>query len=310
VVTVSSDRSAATSTDKPANGSADNSSHKQAGTPRAEATDQGRSSETSGGRRSNGHAGTWTLATPGTRYSVALARDPADVRAAQRLRHEVFAGELGATLRTPVPGLDIEALDAYCDHLIVRDERTGAVVGTYRLLPPAGAAAAGALYAQTEFDLTALDPIRVDLVETGRTCVHRDHRGGAVVGLLWAGIARYMIDSGHGYLAGCCSVPLDYGGLRAARAWDRIEARHLSPEEYRVVPYRPWEPPDGRGDGRVPPPALLRGYLRLGSWVCGPPAYDPEFDVADFFVLLPLERVDSRFLRALMATTSRGVVQD
>lgn len=267
--------------------------------------------ERPGDHQPDRRAGTWMLSTAGARYSVALARDPADVRAAQRLRHEVFAGELGATLATAVPGLDVEALDDYCDHLVVRDERAGAVVGTYRLLTPAGAAAAGALYSETEFDLAALDPIRADLVEAGRTCVHPDHRGGAVVGLLWAGIARYMIESGHRYLAGCCSVPLDDGGHRAARAWDRIAARHLSPAGLRVVPYRPWQPPpESRGAARTPPPALLRGYLRLGSWVCGPPAYDPEFGVADFFVLLPVDRVDPRFLRAFMTATSRGLVRD
>lgn len=70
------------------------------------------------------------------RYSVGLAEDEAGVRAAQRLRHQVFAGETGAVLDTPVPGLDIDPLDAYCDHLLVRDESTGAVVGTYRLLSP------------------------------------------------------------------------------------------------------------------------------------------------------------------------------
>src|SRR5262245_21524715 len=221
----------------------------------------------------NRQTDTWTLATAGERYSVTLARDEDDLRAAQRLRHRIFAGELGATLRTPVPGLDVEPLDDFCDHLIVRDERAGEIVGTYRLLPPEGAAAAGALYSQAEFDLGALDPIRTNLVETGRTCVHEDHRGGAVVGLLWAGIARYMLDSGCGYLVGCCSVTLDDGGLKAANAWERVKARHLSPEDYRVVPYRPWEPPPGLACERVPPPALLRGYLRLGAWVCGPPAH-------------------------------------
>ncbi|MYR56617.1 GNAT family N-acetyltransferase, partial [Streptomyces sp. SID625] len=110
------------------------------------------------------------------RYTVALARDEADVRAAQRLRHDVFAGELGALLATPEPGHDIDAFDAHCDHLLVRDTATGQVVGTYRLLPPERAAVAGRLYSEGEFDLTALGPIRSSLVEVGRSCVHPDHR--------------------------------------------------------------------------------------------------------------------------------------
>lgn len=94
------------------------------------------------------------------RYTVALARDEDDVRAAQRLRHDVFAGEMGALLASPQPGHDVDAFDAYCDHLLVREETTGQVVGTYRLLPPERAAVAGRLYAESEFDLAALDPIR------------------------------------------------------------------------------------------------------------------------------------------------------
>lgn len=139
------------------------------------------------------------------RYTVALARDEDDVRAAQRLRHDVFAGEMGALLASPQPGHDVDAFDAYCDHLLVREETTGQVVGTYRLLPPERAAVAGRLYAESEFDLAALDPIRSSLVEVGRSCVHPDHRDGAVIGLVWAGIARYMTDRGHAWLAGCCS---------------------------------------------------------------------------------------------------------
>ena len=91
------------------------------------------------------------LSTAPTRYTVTLARDEEDVRAAQRLRHDVFAGELGALLSTPQPGLDLDPFDAYCDHLLVRDTLTGQVVGTYRLLPPERASVAGRLYSEGEF---------------------------------------------------------------------------------------------------------------------------------------------------------------
>ncbi|MFF9817243.1 GNAT family N-acetyltransferase [Streptomyces sp. NPDC014006] len=237
-----------------------------------------------------------------TRYTVSLTRDEAEVRAAQRLRHDVFAGETGALLTTPQPGHDIDAFDAYCDHLLVREETSGQVVGTYRLLPPERAAAAGQLYSEGEFDLGALDAIRPGLVEVGRSCVHPDHRDGAVIGLIWAGIARYMADRGHEWLAGCCSLPLADGGALAAATWDRVRAKHLAPEEYRVRPLLPWTPRTaGTPAPRAELPALLRGYLRLGAWVCGEPAHDPDFGVADLYVLLPMRRVDPRYLRHFLS---------
>ncbi|MGW6404266.1 GNAT family N-acetyltransferase [Streptomyces sp. NPDC055134] len=236
-----------------------------------------------------------------TRYTVTLARDEDDVRAAQRLRHDVFAGEMGALLTTTQPGLDVDAFDAYCDHLLVRDTVTGQVVGTYRLLPPERASVAGRLYSEGEFDLTALDEIRPGLVEVGRSCVHPDHRDGAVIGLIWAGIARYMVDRGHEWLAGCCSIPLADGGVLAAGAWDRVRTKYLAPEEYRVRPLLPWNAERVEFPARTELPPLLRGYLRLGAWVCAEPAHDPDFGVADLYVLLSMRRVNPRYLRHFLA---------
>ncbi|MET8975768.1 GNAT family N-acyltransferase [Streptomyces sp. NPDC004539] len=236
-----------------------------------------------------------------TRYTVTLARSEEDVRAAQRLRYEVFAGELGALLGGAQPGLDVDSFDAYCDHLLVRDTGTGQVVGTYRLLPPERAAVAGRLYSEGEFDLSALDTIRPNLVEVGRSCVHPEHRDGAVISLIWAGIARYMVDRGHEWLAGCCSVPLADGGKLAAATWDRVREKNLAPEGFRVRPLLPWVPKDLAVPERTELPALLRGYLRLGAWVCGEPAHDPDFGVADLYVLLSMRKVNARYLRHFLS---------
>jgi putative hemolysin len=233
----------------------------------------------------------------GRRYSLLVARDDIEVRAAQRLRHLVFAQEMGAALHSPVDGLDIDEFDEFCDHLVVRDESTGEIVGTYRMLPPDRAVVAGKLYSETEFDLSALAGLRPALVETGRSCVHPDHRSGAVVGLVWAGIARYMLLSGHSWLTGCASLSLADGGVTAAGVWDVVRAKHFAPAEYRVTPHRPWDVDSVGRPAKTTVPPLLRGYLRLGAWVCGPPAFDPDFGVADLPVLLSLARIDQRYLR-------------
>ncbi|MFB7557672.1 GNAT family N-acetyltransferase [Streptomyces brevispora] len=238
------------------------------------------------------------------RYRVSLAVDQAEIRAAQRLRHQVFAAEFGARLEGPEPGLDSDAFDAYCDHLLVREVATGDIVATYRLLPPERARIAGRLYAEGEFDLSRLAPIRDDLVEVGRSCVHPAHRDGAVIALIWAGLARYMERGGHNWLAGCCSIPLTDGGAAAARAWETVRNKHLAPEDYWVSPHRLWQPPTpfpGGPGGLSSLPALLRGYLRLGARICGAPAHDPDFNVADLYVLLSLRGTDPRYLRHFLS---------
>src|SRR6266511_2127452 len=215
------------------------------------------------------------------RYTLRIAGDSAEIAAAQRLRHRVFADELGATLHTPVPGWDVDEFDAY------------------RMLPPGRAPRR---YSAGEFDLSALAGLDDDLVETGRSCVDGGHRDGAVITLMWAGIARYLRLTGHRWLAGCASVGLADGGTTAAGVWELAVRRHLAPPGYRVLPHRPWAPVE-RAAGRVTVPPLMRGYLRLGAWVCGAPAYDPDFDCADFFVLLGLDRVDPRYLRHFLGET-------
>ncbi|MET7807801.1 GNAT family N-acetyltransferase [Micromonospora chersina] len=246
------------------------------------------------------HAAGAPLTTSG--YTLLIADDPTLVAAAQRLRHEVFASELGATLHPGAAGLDTDEFDAHCDHLVVLREGTDEVVGTYRLLPPGRT---DRRYADAEFDLTRLAPLRDDLVEAGRSCVHPDHRSGAVINLMWAGITRYLHLRGSRWLGGCASVPVADGGTAAAEVWSQVTARHLAPPPLRVTPRRPWfaEAPATAGAELSPAqrralvPPLLRGYLRLGAWVCGEPAYDPDFDCADFYVLFSLDRMNPRYLR-------------
>jgi putative hemolysin len=232
-------------------------------------------------------------------YSIVVASTTEEIRAAQRLRHEVFAEEMGARLHSPIPGLDIDEFDEFCDHLVVREDRTGETVGTYRMLPPHKAP--GRLYSDGEFDLAALAPLRDVIVETGRSCVHADHRGGAVINLMWSGIARYLHLHGRRWLAGCASVPVFDGGFTASAVWDVVRAKHLAPPRLRVSPREPYElcptPAVSKRELLAAVPPLLRGYLRLGAWIGGEPAHDRDFGVADFFVLLSLDRVDPRYLR-------------
>jgi putative hemolysin len=256
------------------------------------------------------------------RYSLLLCTDADSIEAAQRLRHDVFTAEPGFTLAdTGHPGLDADRFDEYCDHLLVRDDHTGQLVGCYRMLPPPGAIAAGGLYTATEFDVSALDPLRPSLVEMGRAVVRAGHRNGAVVLMMWAGILAYPDRCGYDYVTGCVSVPVaDPSGVEPAGSHlrgvrDFVMRRHPAPREFTVRPYRPVVV-DGRSLDDIDPPArvsvppLMRGYLRLGAQVCGEPAHDPDFGVGDFPALLDKRRADIRYLTRLRSAGAAATAVD
>ncbi|MCW2653915.1 MAG: phosphohistidine phosphatase [Mycobacterium sp.] len=251
------------------------------------------------------------------RYTLLLSTDPGLVEQAQRLRYEVFTSEPGYALTATsdrADGLDVDRFDQYCDHLLVREDICGELVGCYRMLAPPGALAAGGLYTATEFDISELDALRPSLVEMGRAVVREDHRNGAVVLLMWAGILAYLDRCGYDYVTGCVSVPIqgspqDAPGCQVRGVRDFVMRRHAAP--YTVRPYRPvvldGTPLDAiSAPRRVNVPPLMRGYLRLGTQVCGEPAHDPDFGVADFLVLLDKRRADTRYLNRLRSVAAAG----
>jgi putative hemolysin len=240
-------------------------------------------------------------AAPDAALHVRWARDEADVRAAQRLRHRVFVEELGArpaaqTLpRGTPPGHDADLFDAFCEHLLVcADDQ---VVGTYRVLTPDAARRAGGGYTETEFDLTRLRALRSALVEAGRACVHPDWRHGGTILALWGALAAFMQRNGLHTMIGCASVGMRDGGHFAADLWLQLAATHLAPIEHHVRPRLPL-PVQALGTGRaVEPPPLLKGYLRCGARLLGPPAWDPDFGTADLPLMLRLADLPARYRR-------------
>ncbi len=233
------------------------------------------------------------------KLSVGLATDKDEILEAQRLRYRVFAGEMGAKLPSRIPGVDEDIFDRWCEHLVVRDDNSGEVVGTYRILSPVNARRVG-YYSEGEFDLTRLQHLRPRLVEIGRSCVHPDYRSGATIALLWQGLSHYMQANGYDYLMGCASISMADGGHAAASLYHHLahgEKSHLSPLEYRVFPRCPLPLAALRQDAPAELPPLIKGYLRAGAWICGEPAWDPDFNTADLPILMPMARVDSRYAK-------------
>ena len=242
------------------------------------------------------------------KISVSWARHQDDVRAAQRLRYQVFAVEMGATLPITVAGHDIDLFDDYCEHLLVRDEASSEVIGTYRVLTPTQAKRAGGTYSDTEFDLTRLRALRERMVELGRSCVHIDHRSGGVILALWGALAEFMARNQLDTMIGCASIPMQVGGTTSGQAaasiWRQVKQTHLAPIDHHVTPRLALPVDKLDGSLNIEPPALIRGYLRLGAKVLGAPAWDPDFNAADLPMMMRVADLPPRYRKHFTALTT------
>jgi putative hemolysin len=230
-------------------------------------------------------------------FQIEWAKSPNEVKEAQRLRYKVFAEEMGANLSQNEEGLDVDEFDAYCDHLLIRDQDTLKVVGTYRVLPPHKAKEIGRLYSDSEFDLTRLDHLRPKLVELGRSCVHQDYRSGAVIMALWSGLAQYLQKNGYEIMLGCASIPMADGGHFAASLYNSLGNDQMAPVEFHAFPRLPLPLDKLNGGLEVEAPPLIKGYLKLGAKICSSPAWDPDFNTADLLTMLRLSEINPRYAK-------------
>jgi len=229
---------------------------------------------------------------------VAFACDAAELAAAQRLRYEVFREAFGAHMHGAEDGLDRDRFDPFCQHLIVWD--ADRAVACTRILTSETAPAAGGFYSQDEFDLAPLLARAGRVMEVGRTCVAAGYRKGPAIGLLWAGIAGFLLERRYHGLIGCGSISMG-PGLGPVRALIRnIHARALVEPACRVRPLDPLPTYDGVACKPCPLPPLIAAYLRLGARIAGDACLDREFMVADLPIYLAREDVAPRYARRFL----------
>jgi len=250
---------------------------------------------------------------------VRLARGFKEIKAAQRLRYDIFYEEMSARpdWRARMAKRDIDPYDGVCDHLLVIDHdrpKSKRIVGTYRLLRQEVAEAHQGFYSGNEFDLSPLlsAQFRADmaggkqLLELGRSCVHPEYRANATINMLWKGIAEYLKEHNVGYMFGCAS----FEGTNPAnfkRAFAYLYHNHPMPAEFPVkaladqyVPMNTMSADelDVRLARRDLPP-LVKGYLRLGCFIGDGAVVDEQFGTTDVFIMLPVERIASRYSKKM-----------
>lgn len=246
---------------------------------------------------------------------VRLARNEEEIKAGQELRYQVFFEEMGAKPSDAVrtEKRDFDEFDQICDHLLAFDnskEGSAKVVATYRLLREERIDQKEDFYSSTEFDLTGLynDHFREllgdrQLLELGRSCVKEEYRTNAVMHLMWKFIARYVDRHKIAYLFGCASLPgTDQTDHQLPLSY--LYHNHKTPHEYNIPAINGMaQKMDYFNDGdysnktalRALAP-LIKGYLRLGCYVGDGAVIDEQFGTTDVFILLPIDRLESRYL--------------
>lgn len=239
----------------------------------------------------------------GPQFSVKIATNEAEIRAAQALRYEVFVRELGGcgTLVDHEAGLEQDQFDRYYDHMLLSDDSTGDVVGAYRLLRDDQASVAGKYYSEDEYDLSVLKSSGRRLLELGRSCVRADYRGGTAMYHLWSGLADYVQDHGIDILFGVASFH-GTDAITMAQPLSMLHHNHLAPADLRVIARSAqYQNMDllaqdalDRRSAMLQTPALIKAYLRLGGFVGEGAWIDHDFNTTDVCLVMDTNRMNQR----------------
>tara|TARA_R110001599_G_scaffold184627_3_gene378477 strand:+ start:125969 stop:126745 length:777 start_codon:yes stop_codon:yes gene_type:complete len=232
------------------------------------------------------------------KYSVRLAQNRDEIESALRLRFYVFNVELGEGLQESYDTkMDEDKYDQYCDHLIVIENKSNQVIGTYRVQDNESAEEGEGFYTANEFKIDVLpDSILSDAFELGRACIDKEHRNGRVLFLLWRGLAKYMILLNKRYLFGCCSIT-SQNPAEGLEYYDYLRKEGYFHQKYLIEveeEYLCEESPESSFSGKVKIPQLFRLYLDVGCKVCSPPALDKQFKTIDFLIILDLETISEQ----------------
>lgn len=250
-----------------------------------------------------------------------LAGNLREIRAAQAVRYQVFAEEMGATMspENARDRRDRDAFDEICDHLLVLDtnlegEPEDQIVGTYRLLRGTVAAQNGGFYSASEFGVDELVARHrgKHFMELGRSCVLPAYRTRRTLELLWQGNWAYSLQHDVDVMFGCAS----FGGVRPeahALALSFLHHHCRTTPEWSVsalpglrhsMDLMPAEAVDARRALSAMPP-LVKGYLRLGAMVGDGAFVDHSFRTTDVMIVLPIAKISDRYVNYYGADAGR-----
>ncbi|MTI86696.1 MAG: GNAT family N-acetyltransferase [Balneolaceae bacterium] len=233
------------------------------------------------------------------KYTVRLAVNRQEVEKALQLRFQVFNLELGEGLESSFKNrMDEDEYDDQCDHLLVIEKDSNAVIGTYRMQDSEMAHNGNGFYTANEFEINQLSSdILGDAVELGRACVHKDHRNGRVLYLLWRGLAHYLIHTKKRFLFGCCSLTTQ-DPEEGKQVYSYLQQNDYIHPSIQIDVHPKYQCLDeARGvlkPEAVELPKLFQLYLDVGTTVCSAPALDQVFKTIDFFILMDIKNLSDQ----------------
>lgn len=237
------------------------------------------------------------------RYRVRLDEGAADLRAAQRLRWLCFVGQRSGA--TEAAGLDADALDELCRHVLVEEVATGRLVACFRILHLASGAEIESSYSAQYYNLSGLRDFAGPMIEVGRFCVHPAHGDPNIFRAAWAALTRHVDETRTELLFGCSSfLGTDTAGYEDAFAM--LRERHIAPKRWLPRVKAPevfrfarlLRRPDARRAMAAMPP-LLRTYLMMGGWVSDHAVMDRKLDTMHVFTGVEIKAIPPARARAL-----------
>jgi len=238
-------------------------------------------------------------------YLLKTAESHEELVASFKLRHEVFYQEFQ---NIDLEGMDFDKFDALFDHLIIIHKNSNKVIGTYRINC---SSYSNQSYTQTEFNLDEVFKLPGPHLELGRACIHKDHRKGTVLSLLWRGITDYMNLSGASVLFGCSSLKIN-NAVQAALVYRYLFEEGALIENLFSTPTKNFQMPNfdicyasfhnglsesQREEAEKLLPPLLKSYIKFGAKIASEPAFDKDFDCVDLLTVLKKDDMTNSLAR-------------
>ena len=201
--------------------------------------------------------------------------------------------------------VDTDKYDRHADLLIIKDLKTNAVVGTYRII---NSDKSTEFYSASEFHIESFTKNPEKKIELSRACIHPKYRNGRVITLLWKGLFDYLTKSKARYLFGCSSVTNSNPAELSKLITFLYETKAIRPD-CDILPKKEFdqsatilkmcfENRETSFNHRQLPP-LLRSYLKVGAKISPIPAYDHFFSCYDFFTVLDTKALRENYIKKL-----------